>query len=176
MQIVNATLDQYSGIDTQLQQLRDKKNMEQITGRYYSEQAQQLENKRNALRMDAMQQIQATRTAYQTAAEQAALVDGSMLHEDAKLLSLDGLTLTPSQFDALVTKHQNNPLMCQLLKDYSTKHEGLYSTPVHTVEDKTTAFNGFTEAANSVLRNPSTIQRGFFQDGAYTPASCTEAE
>lgn len=175
MSIVKSALDKYEGIDAQVAELKGKLDREQITGKYFSEQKAELERQRGAIRTEASTAIEAARTAYCEAAMKGTEIDGSMLHDDAKLLQLD-LAMTERQFTALVEKHKDNPLMAQLLRAYSDKHPGTYADYIPTADVKMSEFNGYADAANAVLRNPSSIQMGLFMDGKYTPAVCTEAE
>ena len=90
-----------------------------ITGSVYSEKKDELRREREAVYFDALQQIEETKAAYSSAVERATELSGSMLHEDAALLTTPGLTLTAHQFTALVERHKENPLMVQILKDYT---------------------------------------------------------
>lgn len=124
--------------------------------------------------MDASQKLQDTGKAYREFVEQGNQVDSSMLHDDAKLLQLD-VDFTQYQFDNLVEKHKDNPLMLQLLQEYSAKHDGKYGL-VPSGASKINAFDGFVGAALNAIRTPDSLQRAFFQDGKYTPQICTESE
>ena len=99
-----------------------------------------------------------------------------MLHEDAQLLQLKSLDLTPRQFSALVEKHKDNPLMTSLLKGYADTREGLYADYLPGPEEKVNEFNGYADAANNALRSPASMQAALFADGRYTPAACTESD
>ena len=130
---------------------------------------------REQVRQDAQATVEACRAAYKAAVEKGTELDGSMLTDDAKILS-SGIVLSAHQFSALVEKHRNNPLMTGLLKQYQNKHEGLYVDFVPSADAKITEFNSFCNTARSVLYNENGMQTAFFESGRCTPGICTENE
>ena len=136
---------------------------------------EELEKQLNTARYEANQQLQDTGKAYREAVEKGAEIDSTMLHDDAKLLQLD-MKMTAHQFEALVEKHKDNPLMAQLLQEYSDKHEGLYTGYLPTAEAKINAFDSFVAAAQNTLRTPDSLSAAMFQEGKYIPVVCTESE
>lgn len=176
MQIVNDALDTYTGFSKQESELRQKFDREELTGKVFAEQVEDLARKRDAVRTEASIALEHAKAAYRQAVERATEVSGDMLHDDAKLLNMDGLELSARQFTALVEKHRANPLMVQLLQGYQKKHDGLYADYLPTPEQKIEDFNSFVEAGNATLRNPDGLQAAFFVSGKYTPTGATEAE
>ena len=175
MNIVNDALSQMEQIAGQIKELDRRFKAEEISGVDYQAQKAELEKQLNAARYEANQQLQDAGKAYRETVEKGAEIDSTMLHEDAKLLQLD-IKMTAHQFETLVEKHKDNPLMVQLLQEYSDKHEGLYAGFLPTVAAKINAFDGFMRSAQSTLRTPDNLQAAFFLDGKYTPAVCTESE
>ena len=175
MNIVKNALTQVEQITGQVEELNRRFKAEEISGKDYQLQKEALEQQKTAVRMDATQKLQDTAGAYRVAVEQGAEIDGTMLHEDAKLLQLD-MKMTPHQFEALVNKHKYNPLMVQLLQEYSNKHEGLYAGFLPTADAKINAFNSFIGAAQNTIRTPDSLSSAMFQKGGYIPAACTESE
>ena len=175
MNIVKDALSRMEQITGQIKGLDRRFKAEEISGMDYQAQKAELEKQLEANRLDAAQKLQATGKAYREAVEQGAEIDSTMLHDDAKLLQLD-MKMTAHQFEALVEKHKNNPLMAQLLQEYSDKHEGLYAGFLPTVEAKINAFDSFVGSAMSTLRTPDSLSAAMFQDGKYTPQFCTESE
>lgn len=176
MNIVTAALAKYGPINEEISELERQYQQNRITGSVFREKKDALERQREAIRMTAYQEIEGVRPAYHEYVMKATEVSGAMLHEDAKLLTLDGLTLTPRQFTALVEKHKDNVLMTSLLKDYANAHEGLYADYIPGPDEKIRGFDGYADAANNTLRSPTSLQAAFFLDGKYTPAYCTEEE
>ena len=86
------------------------------------------------------------------------------------------MKMTAHQFEMMVEKHKDNPLMAQLLQEYSNKHEGLYAGFLPTVDGKAAAFDDYVSAAMNTLRTPDSISAAMFQDGKYAPQFCTESE
>jgi hypothetical protein len=173
---VRNALNTYTNLDTQRKTLREQLQRENITAREYQRQLDTLNAQQAAVRLQAAQTVAATGEAYRNAVTTGTELDATtMLHPDAELLRLDGLTLTQHQFDSLVQKHMGNPLMLQLLSNYAAAHEGLYSS-IPTPESKIAAFADFCSTADSVLREPVSLRTGFFLDGKCTPADCTESE
>lgn len=127
------------------------------------------------VRLNALEVIEHCRSAYKTTVEKGTELDGSMLTDDAKILS-SGIVLSDHQFSALVEKHRDNPLMSGLLKQYQNKHPGLYADFVPSADAKISEFNGFCDTAHSVLNNQNGVQAAFFESGRCTPAICTENE
>lgn len=175
MNIVKGALSKMEQITGQIEDLNRRFKAEEISGVDYQVQKAELEKQLNAARYEANQQLQDTGKAYREAVEKGAEIDSTMLHDDAKLLQLD-MKMTAHQFEALVEKHKDNPLMVQLLQEYSDKHEDLYAGFLPTVAAKINAFDGFARSAQNTLRTPDSLQAAFFQDGKYTPAVCTESE
>ena len=175
MNIVKDALSKMEQIAGQIEELDRRFKAEAISGVDYKEQKAELEKQLEANRLDASQKLQETGKAYREAVEQGAEIDSTMLHDDAKLLQLD-MKMTAHQFEALVEKHKDNPLMAQLLQEYSNKHEGLHVGFLPTVDGKVSAFNDFVSAAMAAVRTPDSISSAMFQDGKYTPAICTEHE
>lgn len=160
MNVVKNALPRMEQITGKIEDLNRRFKAEGIAGRDYLAQKAELQN---------------IGRAYREAVKQGAVIDGTMLHDDAKLLQLD-MKMTAHQFEVLVEKHKDNPLMAQLLQEYSDKHEGLYAGFLPTVDAKISAFDGFVDAAMSTIRTPDSMQAAFFQDGKYTPQICTEVE
>lgn len=175
MNIVKDALSRMEQITVRIKELDRRFKAEEISGVDYQAQKAELEKQLEANRLDAAQKLQEIGKAYREAVEQGAEIDSTMLHDDAKLLQLD-MKMTAHQFEALVEKHKNNPLMAQLLQEYSDKHEGLYAGYLPTVEAKINAFDGFVGSAMSTLRTPDSLSAAMFQDGKYTPQFCTESE
>ena len=175
MNIVRSALSEMERIAGQVEDLNNRFKAEEICGKDYQAQKEELERQKETVRMTAIQQLQEVANAYRTAVERGAELDGGMLHEDAKLLQLD-MKMTPHQFEALVEKHKDNPLMAQLLQAYSEKHEGLYAGFLPTDDAKINAFDGFVSSAQNTIRTPDSFSSAMFQDGKYTPTICTESE
>lgn len=174
MDIVKSAMTKRDQIVGQIAELDAQLKAERITLAVYREKKASLEKQLEAIRMDAAQKLQDTGKAYRELVEQGNQIDSSMLHDDAKLLQLN-VDFTQHQFDALVEKHKDNPLMLQLLQEYSTKHDGKYGL-VPSGASKINAFDGFVGAALNAVRTPDILQSAFFQDGKYTPQICTESE
>lgn len=175
MNIVKDALSRMEQITVRIKELDRRFKAEEISGMDYQAQKAELEKQQEANRLDAAQKLQETGKAYRETVEQGAEIDSTMLHDDAKLLQLD-MKMTAHQFEALVEKHKDNPLMAQLLQEYSDKHEGLYAGFLPTVEAKINAFDSFVGSAQNTLRTPDSLSAAMFQDGKYTPQFCTESE
>ena len=175
MNIVKGALSKLEQLTGQIGDLNRRFKAEVISGVDYQAQKAELEKQLNTARYEANQQLQETGKAYREAVEQGTEIDSTMLHDDAKLLQLD-MKMTAHQFEVLAEKHKDNPLMVQLLQEYSDKHEGLYAGFLPTVEAKINAFDGFVRSAQNTLRTPDNLQAAFFLDGRYTPQLCTEIE
>lgn len=175
MNIVKGALSKMEQITGQIEELDLRFKAEEISGMDYQAQKAELEKQMNTARYEANQQLQDTGKAYREAVEKGAEIDSTMLHDDAKLLQLD-MKMTAHQFEALVEKHKDNPLMAQLLQEYSDKHEGLYAGFLPTVAAKINAFDGFVRSAQNTLRTPDSLSAAMFQEGRYTPQLCTESE
>ena len=175
MQIVKDALSKMETITDQIEDLTIRYQSEEIAGVDYQAQKAEMEKQLETVRQDATQKLQDTGKAYHAAVEQGTEIDSSMLHDDAKLLQLD-MKMTAHQFEALVEKHKDNPLMAQLLQEYSDKHKGLYAGFLPTAEAKVNAFDGFVGAARNTIRTPDSLSAAMFQEGRYTPQICTESE
>lgn len=175
MSIVKGALFRTEQITGRIKELDRRFKAEEISGVDYRAQKAELEKQREVARLEATQQLLDTGKAYREAVEQGAEIDSTMLHDDAKLLQLD-MKMTAHQFDALVEKHKDNPLMAQLLQEYSAKHEGLYAGFLPTVEARINAFDSFVGSAQNTIRTPDSLSAVMFQEGKYTPQFCTESE
>jgi len=175
MNIVKETLSKVEQIGGELQELTARYKAEEISGQDYRAQKAELEQRISAVRVDAMKVLQDIGTSYRARVEKSAEINGSMLHEDAKLLQLD-MKMSARQFESLVEKHKDNPLMAQLLQQYSNKHDGLYAGFIPTADAKVTAFEHFIGNAQNTIRTPDGLPAAMFQEGRYTPIHCTESE
>lgn len=175
MNIVNNALSRMEQITGQIKELDIRFKAEEISGVDYQTQKAEMEKQLDANRLDAAQKLQEIGKAYREAVEKGSEIDSTMLHDDAKLLQMD-IKMTAHQFEVLVEKHKDNPLMAQLLQEYSDKHEGLYAGFLPTVKAKINAFDGFVGAAMNTIRTPDSLSAAMFQVGKYTPQFCTESE
>lgn len=175
MGIVKAAVSQLEGVSERLRDLERRYKAESISSTDYAARRAELGKQRDMIRLDAEQKLVEAGEGYRKAVEKGSEIDSTMLHDDAKLLELD-MKMTPHQFEALAEKHKDNPLMAQLLQDYSDKHEGLYAGFLPTADAKIAAFEDFVGSARNTVRTPDSMQAAFFQDGKYTPQICTEAE
>lgn len=175
MALVERTVTAGKEIDKQIRELKESHRAEKIATADFKQKLQELETMRRNICMDATQQLQVIGNEYRAAANKSSEIDSSMIHEDAKLLQL-GMKMTAHQFETLVEKHRDNPLMAQLLQEYSEKHEGLYTGFIPTADGKAKAFDSFIGAAQNTIREPDNLQAAFFQSGRYTPNCCTESE
>lgn len=174
MSIVNGVMSQREQIVGQIAELDAQLKAERISLAVYREKKASLVEQIETIRMDAAKKLQETGKAYRAAVDQGTLIDSTMLHDDAKLLQMD-VDFTRYQFDALVEKHKDNPLMLQLLQEYSNKRDGKYGL-VPSGTSKINAFDAFVGAAMDVIRTPDSLKAAFFLDGKYTPQICTESE
>lgn len=176
MHVVKDALSQQERLNSQITELEAQYlQHEAISGQEFRERADELKKQQAAIIPNANLQLQEISRAYGAAVEKSMEIDGSMLHEDAQLLQLD-LKMTPRQFEALVEKHKGNPLMVQLLQEYSNKHEGLYAGWLPTADTKILAFGNFITAAENSVRYPHGLQAAMLLEGKLTPQICTESE
>ena len=141
----------------------------------FSQKQAEIKLQMQTVHTEVTQKLQAIEKAYKQVVHKAAELDGSKVHEDAKLLQLD-IKMTTQQFETLVAKHQENPLMLQLLQEYSEKHKGLYADMVQSPTAKAEEFAGFIRSAENAVRTPDSLQAAMFVEGRYTPQCCTEVE
>lgn len=175
MNLVKDSVSKIEQLTGQLKELETQYKADKITGQNYRERTAELEQQITGVRNQAVQDLQNIGTAYRAQVTKASEITGAMLHEDAKLLQLD-MKMTPHQFEALVEKHKNNPLMAQLLQEYSNKHEGLYAGFIPTADAKASAFDQYIGNALNTVRTPDNLTSALFLDGKYTPVHCTETE
>ena len=174
MTIVNGAMSQREQIVNQMADLDAQLKAERITAAVHRENKASLEKQLEAIRMDAAQKLQETGKVYREFVEQGNQIDSSMLHDDAKLLQMD-VDFTQHQFDTLVEKHKDNPLMLQLLQEYSTKRDGKYGL-VPSGASKMDAFDRYVGAALDAIRTPDSLKTAFFEEGKCSPQICTESE
>ena len=148
---------------------------ENITAKIFAERTAELDALANESRLQTAAAIEAVRADYSKTVEAANLIDGSMLNDDAKILQMP-VKLSQAQFDNLAEKHNDNPLMCQLLRDYAGKHPGEYRFSLPSPEQKIERFNSFCDTAQALTKSGGldNLQGAFFQRGDYTPAECGE--
>lgn len=173
--IVNEALAAVQNIEAQIRELKAEYKAERISGEEYRKQMAELDGSRQQLHLNATKQLQAVATSYKELVQRNSELDSSKIHDDARILQMD-IKMTVHQFEKLVEKHKDNPLMAQLLQEYSNKHEGLYAGFIPTAERKMEAFDGYINAAQKAIRTPDSLQSAFFQTGKYTPQYCTESE
>ncbi len=172
-EIVARAVEELKACRAHSDELGEKYRREEIGGNAYREQLYQIEQKAIDIRTKWNTELEQIRQAYMATVEEGSLVDGSMLHEDAKLLEM-GLTLTEWQYTKLVEKHRGNQLMTQLLRQYGERHPGLYADMPASPEIKKSEFNGYINAAKNVVSVPDTMQAALFETGTYIPSAATE--
>lgn len=175
MSIVNDTLSRVDRIKGQIENLKMKLKDEDISPKSYQEQSEDLKKQMESVRLEAATNLQAVGKAYNDAVVHGIEIDSTMLHDDAKLFQLD-MKMTAHQFEVLVEKHKDNPLMMQLMQEYSNKHAGLYACFIPTADVKVKSFDDFIGCAMDTIRTPDSIKAGFFLDGKCTPEYCNEME
>lgn len=176
MHIVTGALQQKERLNSQKEALEVQYlQHEAISGQEFKKRTQKLQEQLTDVYANVTQQLQVISSEYGAVVEKSIELDGSMLHEDAKLLQLD-LKMTPHQFEALAEKHKENPLMVQLLQEYSDKHEGLYAGWLPTADAKIRAFGDFVTIAGNAIKMPQSLQAAMLFEGKLTPQICTESE
>lgn len=175
MEEVKGTLAKVEPIAGEMEALERKYKANDIAVKEYQSRKKELEDQRAAVIEKAMLELKTVNDSYQQVVKSSAIIDSSKLHDDAKLLQMD-MKMTPYQFEALVEKHKENPLMAQLLQEYSNKHEGLYAGFIPTPESRISAFDAFVGYARDTIRTPGSIKAGLFLDGRCTPVHCAESE
>ena len=101
MQITKSALDQYEALETEKRELKTQYDREEISGNAYQERLDDLTTRRTALHIEASVALDQARAGYQAAIEKTYEVDVSMPHDNAKLLQIPGLILTPEQFTSM---------------------------------------------------------------------------
>lgn len=172
---VKSAIERQKHLKAQEKALKAEYQAGNITAREFRKKQEEIKQQLQAVNIETLQKLNEIETAYKQAVHKAAELEGGKIHEDAKLLQLD-IKMTPQQFEALAAKHQNNPLMLQLLREYSNKHEGLYADMVPSPTAKTEEFAGFIRSAVNAVRTPDGLQAAMFVEGKYTPQFCTESE
>lgn len=175
MNIVRDYFSKRDQITGQIDELTARYKAGDLAGKVYQEKKAELESELRDLYPAAAKELQGIGTAYRAQVNKTSEITGAMLHEDAKLLQLN-MKMTPHQFEALVDKHKENPLMAQLLQEYSCNHEGLYAGFIPTADAKASAFDQYIGKALDTIRTPDNMVAAMFQDGHYTPVHCTESE
>lgn len=173
--IVNQAVTAVQNINAKAKELKALYDAERISGEDYKRRNEEMQAEKKKIFLEANQKLQEVSEAYKATALRNSEIDSTMLHEDAKLLQLD-MKITPHQFEALAEKHKNNPLMAQLLQEYSNKHDGLYAGFLPTAENKISTFERYISAAHQTIREPDSLRGAMFQEGRYTPQHCTESE
>lgn len=172
---VKSAIERQKHLKAQEKVLKAEYQAENITAKEFRKQQEEIRRQLQSSNAEAQKKLNEIEKAYIQVVHKAAELDGSKIHEDAKLLQLD-LKMTPQQFEALVTKHRENPLMQQLLREYSDKHDGLYADMVPSPTAKAEEFAGFIRTAVNAVRTPDCLQAAMFVEGRYTPQCCTESE
>lgn len=119
--VVEKLVETSDRLDAEERELSEQYKRERITGKFFDEQRGEIGRRRDRARLAAQTELADLRRRYGDAAREADRLSGGQLHEDAKLLELDALTLSVDQYAALVDRHRNNPLMAQLLRQYASR-------------------------------------------------------
>lgn len=169
-EIVNRATAALEKLDTQEKNVREQLARDELGATGAEAKREEIGQQRRATVAAALSDLDTVHNAFMDALEKSQVIDGSMLHEDAQLLTLPSLELTGTQFSALAEKHKENPLMVQLLQGYQTGHPGLYSDVViPTPENQKAAFADFLGAAKRAVREPGGMFSAFFTDGKLDP-------
>lgn len=177
LELVKNTMANFERIKNSLKEIEQQRSNDDITDKRYGELLQDLRVQKDALMLEAKKTIAEIAEMYRFEVMGNTIVHGEMLSEDAKLLQIEGFTLSPLQFSALVARHQNNPLMMQLLYNYKQKNPKLYTDYFVLPDEKINAFNRYTGVAASIVANPEDkMKYAMFLDGYGQKALeiCTE--
>lgn len=171
IEVINAAHATLDELTTQEQKLNEEFRTERISGVVYRERNGELCRQRDAARLEAIAAIGKVQADHAAAVTRWNRVDGSMLHDDAKLLELP-MQLEPEQFSAIVEKHKNNPLMVKLMKQYADKNEGVYADFLPAAETRLSEFGDFCNIARTAATDPSSFHAALLADGKGIPDSC----
>ena len=175
--VVKTALARYAEIDSERAKAKEMFDSGEVNPHWFNETNHALNISRGVAEIEARDVLLEIAAAYKAALEKKTELSGDMLHEDANLLRTPGIKLTQHQFEALVEKHKDNPLMTQLLGAYQGEHPELHCDPVPTLDDlvsaKSSAFDKYVEAAIHTLANPEGMAESFLS-GSYTPKGAGE--
>ena len=175
--LVKNTMKGFERIKNSIKEIDMQRRNDDITDKRHGELLQELRMQKDALMLEAKKAIDEIAEMYRLEVWGNTLVHGEMLSEDAKLLQIEGFTLSPLQFTALVERHRNNPLMMQLLYNYKQKNPKLYTDYFILPDEKINAFNQYVGVASSIVANPDDkMKYAMFLDGYGMKALkiCTE--
>ena len=157
-------------IRSDLSKLESEYKGKRVTNEGYQEQRTKLKRIIDSLKFGAAQEIQKIRAEAITAFEASSIMTGDQMNDDAKII-LSGVTLSPTQFTALVQRNQSNEFVSTLLREYAATHSAALegtSLPI-TSAMKIEAFSIFADQAADAAKDPDGLSWAMLVDGKADP-------
>ena len=167
MNIVNAAIEEGRIVDQKERELKTKYDREEITGKTYQAEREQMEHTRNTIREKAFQQLHDVAEAHSAAVAKWNDYSGDQITEDAKLFDLP-LAFGEERLQRLAEKHKDNPLMVALISQRAEK-EGVNVNGLASAEVRRENFKTYVERAARAIDDPASMSTAFFLEGQGVP-------
>lgn len=162
------TIDKLIAIDEDVKKLDADYRADLITAKTMNKKKDDLRNEIPAIQFEYNEEITNIRNLFETALKKYEMIDGSKVHEDAKIFDYD-ITLTAEQLQELVNKHHDNAFMLQLIEKYCMDHRNIFIVMPLTGKARRDKFTQFINDANYCVFSPYSLKKSFFEAGQYTP-------
>ena len=165
--LVEETLEKLKTINDEIKEVKSDYAKKRITAEVRAEKISELNQQIPVIRAEYTGAANEIKKQFEEAVAKFFVVDGSKVHEDAKIFDYD-VNLTEEQLQDLVNKHRDNSFMLQLIRTYAEKHK-LYPDMPKGEKAYRDGFEQFMRHASYTVYNGDSLTAAFFLDGHYDP-------
>lgn len=165
--LVEETLEKLKAVDDEIKEVRTDYNKKRITAEVREEKLSELNQQIPVIRAEYTGAANEIKKQFEEAVAKFFVVDGSKVHEDAKIFDYD-VNLSKEQLQDLVEKHRDNSFMLQLIRKYAEKNN-IYVDMPKGEKAYRDGFEQFLRHASYTVYNGNSLTAGIFFDGYYDP-------
>ena len=165
--LVEETLEKLKTVDDEIKEVKNDYNKKRITAEVREEKISELNHQIPVIRAEYTGAANEIKKQFEEAVAKFFVVDGSKVHEDAKIFDYD-VNLSKEQLQDLVEKHRDNSFMLQLIRKYAEKNNIYVDMPLGEKAYRD-GFEQFLRHASYTVYNGDSLTAGIFLDGHYDP-------
>ncbi len=162
------TVKKLNSIDEEIRKLYADQKAERITSKVAEEKTFELKNQVPAIHQEYGASIKEIQKQFDKAVTDFYRIDGSKVHEDAKIFDFDNIVLSEAQLEELVKKHHENSFMIQVIADYCNRKKIFISLPL-SEKARREKFEQYIRDASYCVFSPYALKVSFFENGDYDP-------
>lgn len=161
------TINKLISIDDEINKLYADRKAERITGKVCAEKVDELKHQIPEVQFECYGALGVIKDQFLEALAKYYVIDGSKVHEDAKIFDHD-ITLSESQLEALVKKHHDNSFMLQMIANYCNRNRIFVAMPL-SEKARRERFEQYIRDAQYCIQNPRALSAAFFESKRNDP-------